>query len=119
MDWKLKNKMPISLNDQVRWPTPKAQNANGAGIHGRGGMDLQTAVSRWPTPTSRDHKDTGDMTNVPVNSLLGRAVEPTKTNGSLDPAFVEYLMGYHFEWSVLKDWAIAWFRPARGKRLKG
>lgn len=26
----------------------------------------------WGTPTSRDHKDTGDMTNVPVNGLLGR-----------------------------------------------
>jgi hypothetical protein len=28
----------------------------------------------WGTPTSRDHKDTGDMTNVPVNGLLGRQV---------------------------------------------
>jgi hypothetical protein len=26
------------------WPTPKAQNACGAGIHGEGGMDLQTTI---------------------------------------------------------------------------
>lgn len=26
----------------------------------------------WGTPTSRDYKDTGDQTNVPVNGLLGR-----------------------------------------------
>lgn len=26
----------------------------------------------WGTPTSRDHKDTGNMENVPVNGLLGR-----------------------------------------------
>lgn len=27
-----------------------------------------------PTPTTRDWKDTGDMTNVPTNSLLGRVI---------------------------------------------
>lgn len=33
------------------WPTPKAQNANGAGVHGNGGLDLQTKVQMFPTPT--------------------------------------------------------------------
>jgi hypothetical protein len=28
----------------------------------------------WGTPPSRDHKDVGDMTNVPENGLLGRQV---------------------------------------------
>jgi len=28
----------------------------------------------WGTPMSRDHKDTGNMDNVPVNGLLGRQV---------------------------------------------
>ena len=28
----------------------------------------------WGTPTTRDYKDTGDMTNVPENGLLGRQV---------------------------------------------
>ena len=29
----------------------------------------------WPTPTARDHKDTGDLSNVPENSLLPRVVQ--------------------------------------------
>ena len=51
----------------------------------------------WPTPTSRDHKDCGDsiqLGNVKTNSLLGRAVRPSKKDGSLSPLFVEWLMGY-------------------------
>ena len=41
----------------------------------------------WGTPTARDWKDTGDMTNVPTNGLLGRQVlqfperTPTPTAG--------------------------------------
>jgi len=37
---------------RTEWPTPKRQNANGPGIHGQGGMDLQTAVSMFPTPSA-------------------------------------------------------------------
>ena len=56
----------------------------------------------WPTPTSRDHKDTGDCANVPVNALLGRAVGPSKAAGSLNPAWVEWLMGFPPGWTDLK-----------------
>ena len=37
-------------------PTPRTSDANGAGAHGQGGMDLRTVASLLPTPTSRDHK---------------------------------------------------------------
>ena len=57
---------------------------------------------KWPTPTSRDHKDGTNVKNVPVNALLGRAVRPTKTKGSLDPEFVEYLMGFPIGFTDLK-----------------
>ncbi len=43
-----------SANASSLWPTPKAQSGNGAGLHGQGGMDLQTAVQKWPTPTALD-----------------------------------------------------------------
>jgi hypothetical protein len=33
-----------------------------------------TGFGLWGTPTSRDHKDTGNMENVPVNGLLGHQV---------------------------------------------
>lgn len=38
---------------------------------GKTGRKLQT-VAGWATPTCRDHKDTGNMDNVPINALLGR-----------------------------------------------
>jgi hypothetical protein len=38
----------------ARFPTPRASSGNGAGKHGEGGMDLQTAVKLWPTPTAFD-----------------------------------------------------------------
>ena len=63
--------------------------------------NLNDQVAMFPTPTSRDHKDTGDLTNVPVNGLLGRAVNPSKVSGSLNPQWVEWLMGYPSEWTGL------------------
>jgi hypothetical protein len=39
--------------------------------------------------------------------------------GQLNPTWVEWLMGYPSEWTVLEDWATQWFRPKRGKRSKG
>lgn len=92
--------------EMMLYPTPKRQNANSPGLHGQGGMDLQTFVAvEYPIPTKRDYKDTGNSIangTVPVNGLLGRAVCPTKKNGSLNPGFVEYLMGYPEGWTDLK-----------------
>lgn len=82
------------------WPTPRA-GMPGSRRAGTGGKILAEEAKKWPTPTSKDYKDTGDVVakgNVGVNSLLGRAVEPTKTKGSLDPGFVEYLMGFPIGW---------------------
>jgi hypothetical protein len=92
------------------WPTPRANEPNRTSEgYGRGLKELvegrEQVKRNWPTPTSRDHKDTGDSVangTVPVNGLLGRAVAPTKMQGSLNPAFVEYLMGYAIGWTVLK-----------------
>jgi len=69
-----------------QWPTPTANAGTGAGHQGRqGGLNLQTAVARVPTPTARDYKDgtAKSCQNVPVNGLLGRAVHqlPTPTAG--------------------------------------
>jgi hypothetical protein len=45
----------ISLNAYAQcFPTPKAQNAKGAAVHGEGGLDLQTYVTLWPTPRAID-----------------------------------------------------------------
>jgi hypothetical protein len=94
---------------------------------------------QWGTPTSRDWKDTGDMTNVPVNGLLDRQVKQWGTpraadgmqhslrepknikngnararledqvalsegqgGGSLNPTWVEWLMGFPTGWTDLE-----------------
>ena len=65
----------------------------------------ETGSGLWPTPTTRDHKDTGDSImdgTVPVNGLLGRAVSPSREHGSLNPMWVEWLMGFPTGWTDLK-----------------
>ena len=65
------------------------------------GMDLQTYVKMWPTPTARDWKDGRSIGDAPVNGLLGRAVNPSSKTGSLSPMWVEWLMGYPIGWTDL------------------
>jgi len=61
----------------------------------------------WPTPTTRDWKDTGCLANVPENSLLGRVFK-NRTGLNLDPRFSEWLMGfpYQIEWTEPEPSAI-------------
>ena len=65
---------------------------------------------RFPTPMSRDWKDTGDLSNTPDNGYLGRVVssrdrdETSGTSstptpgGSLNPTWVTWLMGFPLDW---------------------
>lgn len=43
------------------WASPRTSDGNGAGAHGDGGKDPRTMVKAWATPTTRDYKDTGDL----------------------------------------------------------
>jgi len=96
-------KHAINLNDQMKWPTPQQRDyRSGKRVKSNSAYYmLNEEVLKWPTPSSRDWKDGCNVKNVPENCLLGRAVEPTKMNGSLDPGFVEYLMGYPIGWTDL------------------
>ena len=94
-------------------------------------LGLDQAVKMWPTPTSRDHKDgtAKSCQNVEANGLLGRVVHmfptphancstgtgshgtgadnlQTVVGGSLNPQWVEWLMGYPIDHTALKDSAI-------------
>ena len=79
-------------------------------------------LGMWPTPNARDHKDTGqnvDWEKVAKKSKLAGAVMwPTPTanrrdglqshgvnivSGSLNPNWVEWLMGYPVGWTDLGD----------------
>jgi hypothetical protein len=73
------------------WPTLTASDGHGAGVHGQGGMDLRTAVQRFPTPAARDHKGKG------YAHQLGTAI-----GGKLSPMWVEWLMGWPIGWTGLE-----------------
>jgi hypothetical protein len=53
----------------------------------------------YPTPTARDHKDTGVNTNYEKAKKKGRLAG--HAGGSLNPTWVEWLMGYPKGWTDL------------------
>ena len=118
MKMKLDKKMPISLNDQVAhpnlmWPTPRASAAMAEkteNIQKRGTQrgKLEESVAMWPTPTTRDYKDSGKaVINSHRDSILPVRVAKkdkeqwVKGGGSLNPTWVEWLMGYPSGWTDL------------------
>ena len=56
------------------WPSPRANKWGMPDSHG----NAPEPLAGWATPTGRDHKDGGsDLTNTPINGLLGRQVSLT------------------------------------------
>ena len=100
-----------SLRTDVQmWPTPRACTAMAAeNIHNRVNdkfPNLETVVARvmWPTPTATDGKGSGQ--NDTIRDRLDYAVEKPngkRISGSLNPQWVEWLMGYPEGWTDLED----------------
>ena len=86
MKMKLDKKMPISLNDQVAHP-----------------------YLMWPTPNASDNRDRGNLSDPAVQRRIAMgkqvgltmAVKEQKGGGSLNPTWVEWLMGYPKGWTDL------------------
>ena len=99
------------------WPTPMANDGCKPSAGNRRTADLTHAAGMWMTPTARDHKDGAtSLANTPVNGLLGRQVLVTPMAGSdisdvrrtLNPLFVEALMGWPTGWTGFASVATAW-----------
>lgn len=104
---------------RVHWPTPRAQEPGSTSSDH--GLSLNEASKMWATPTARDWKDgTLKETSVPTNGLLSRQAPRTDLGGSassntprtLNPLFVEALMGWPIGWTdcasavtVLSHWS--------------
>ena len=86
-------------------------------VNSRNEPCLSAQVLNWPTPSARDWKDTPGMAQSATNAdgshrdrtdQLPRKVyanqpQGTTQGGSLNPTWVEWLMGYPSEWTVLED----------------
>lgn len=95
--WKMENNMPISLNDQVRFSTPNASDCRDRGHLGM--------------PAIRRRMEKGKQINL--------SMQVSEVSGSLNPTWVEWLMGLPSEATVLEPSVMEWFRPKRVKRSKG
>jgi hypothetical protein len=126
---------PLSLAVQMKWPTPTTQdNVQIRGVgkakdHPNRGTTLGGAVRIWPTPTTSEAKS--DTLNIQNRINKGKQImlchavrmEPTQEmptpqhGGSLNPTWVEWLMGWPLGWTDLKPLAMDKFRSWRQQLL--
>tara|TARA_Y100001937_G_scaffold60064_1_gene82361 strand:- start:131 stop:721 length:591 start_codon:yes stop_codon:yes gene_type:complete len=103
------------LRQDVRmWPTPDVRgftnqgalemlsqklnsNQEFDGMTHRAGRKKKSKM--WPTPTARDYKDNGSS---PAELARNSVTLATHAGGSLNPQWVEWLMGYPEGWTDLK-----------------
>jgi hypothetical protein len=105
---------------EARQAEVKAQTlAKGKHNTGNGfGLNLAQAVRFWPTPNAGDYK--AGMSNAPgrQQSSLPRSVGIAEgvssgRRGGLNPTWVEWLMGFPLQWTVLNDWVTPSSRKSR------
>ncbi|MCL6594008.1 MAG: hypothetical protein K6T31_08540, partial [Alicyclobacillus sp.] len=81
-----------------KWPTPHGNCHTGAGEHGKGGANLQTAVM-WSTPAAQDAKNaTLPASQAERDTLAGDMIRAGE-QGVLNPDWVETLMGLPIGWT--------------------
>lgn len=80
-------------------PTPTVSDANGAGAHGDGGLDLRTAVSLLPTPMATDSKSAGPADGL-RNSPQLRAVEALLPTPAVNDMGASYTPEQWDEWTA-------------------
>ena len=99
------------------WPTPTQDSVSErTKKYAQGGTPLTMAVKMWPTPRASDglRENMSMVTHMKVaqredggfqtlHSEIAKAEEVLDLSGSLNPQWVEWLMGYPIGWTDLKD----------------
>lgn len=92
---------PTKGNECGYWPTPTVTgNNNRKGMSAKSGDGLATAVKRFPTPLARDARTFAG--NVPMPNHQGGRNLSQRVGGTLNPRWVEWLMGWPIGWVSLK-----------------
>ena len=82
------------------WPTPTATERAGLNTVTGSGMGLSKATKIWPTPVADGDRKTNYQQG---GTSLGYAVrEETPIEGSLNPDWVEWIMGVPIGWTSLE-----------------
>jgi len=96
------------------WATPSAADSNGT-TGGNQNKSLRTDVQMWPTPAARDYKgangyertkkklENGERAQMGQLPNAVMMEEGKQISGSLNPQWVEWLMGYPEGWTDLED----------------
>lgn len=86
------------------WPTPHRNCSNGAGAHGDGGLNIQTAVSLWRTPDANCMRGASSEERMKRKREKGMpiSINDQVGKGSLNPDWVEILMGFPIGWTDLE-----------------
>ena len=108
-----------NLSDAVvMWPTPLAQDARRSG-HGATDRDktglLARAVVLWPTPLSNDSKNATHPPAAGKRDSVPGALIREGISGSLNPTWVEWLMGFPDGWTDLSVSGTRSFRSRRSR----
>jgi hypothetical protein len=90
-------------------PTPTVKgNYNRKGLSSKSGDGLATVVRRWASPAARDFRSgLGRKENGHSKQL------PEQVGGTLNPTWVEWLMGFPLGWTALKGSATRSSRKSR------
>jgi DNA (cytosine-5)-methyltransferase 1 len=112
---KVKAMWPTPTTQEVEHPlaelteTGRRKSKDGTTSHSLGLADM---VQRWPTPTARDWKGAAGFKEQARNlrdlTYLAQTISGTRNGaagngGSLNPTWVEWLMGFPTGWTDLKD----------------
>ena len=84
------------------WPTPRKEGYDAQG-KGHGDLVYEVKARLWPTPTAQDGANNAGPSQMERNSLSLNAT----IGGSLNPRFVEELLGFPIDHTDLKPSATA------------
>jgi hypothetical protein len=105
----------IAEKDGGYLPTPTASiegsNCSPGSTNKKMGLSQLARKGLLPTPKARDYKPAGITSDLNRNS----PGLPATMGGSLNPQFVEEIMGYHIDWTALDALVTAWFRYQQKK----